>query len=184
MSTTTVREPDGPSAAQPAEQRTRVQGGVLDPALLVRSLPDALAKLNPATLWRNPVMFIVEIGAAWATFLAVRDTSAFSWLIVGWLWLTVLFANLAEAVAEGRGKAQAETLRRAKQDTIARRLVGNARGAVIAVAAAALFNSMVLLSVQARLRLLDLRKELTAILFLLAGLTGGWAVAASLRMLP
>ena len=129
MSTTTVREPDGPSAAQPAEQRTRVQGGVLDPALLVRSLPDALAKLNPATLWRNPVMFIVEIGAAWATFLAVRDTSAFSWLIVVWLWLTVLFANLAEAVAEGRGKAQAETLRRAKQDTIARRLVGNARGA-------------------------------------------------------
>jgi potassium-transporting ATPase ATP-binding subunit len=129
MSTTTVREPDGPPAASPAEQRTRVQGGILDPALLVRSLPDALAKLNPSTLWRNPVMFIVEIGAAWTTVLAVRDPSAFSWLIVVWLWLTVLFANLAEAVAEGRGKAQAETLRRAKQDTIARRLVGAAPGA-------------------------------------------------------
>jgi potassium-transporting ATPase ATP-binding subunit len=129
MSITTVREPDGSSAASAAELRTRVQGGILDPDLLVRSLPDAFAKLNPATLWRNPVMFIVEIGAAWTTFLAVGDPSTFSWLIVVWLWLTVLFANLAEAVAEGRGKAQAETLRRAKQDTIARRLLDNSSGA-------------------------------------------------------
>ena len=73
-------------------------------------MPDALRKLNPRTLWRNPVMFIVEIGAAWSTVLAFIDPSWFAWLIVAWLWLTVIFANLAEAVAEGRGKAQAESL--------------------------------------------------------------------------
>jgi K+-transporting ATPase ATPase B chain len=107
----------------------RVQGGLLDPKMLWKSLPDALRKLNPRTLWRNPVMFIVEIGAAWSSVLAVIDPSWFAWLIVAWLWLTVIFANLAEAVAEGRGKAQAETLRRTKTATMARRLVGWAPGA-------------------------------------------------------
>jgi K+-transporting ATPase ATPase B chain len=107
----------------------RVQGGLLDPKMLWKSLPDALRKLNPRTLWRNPVMFIVEIGAAWSCVLAVIDPSWFAWLIVAWLWLTVIFANLAEAVAEGRGKAQAETLRRTKTATMARRLVGWAPGA-------------------------------------------------------
>ncbi len=102
----------------------RVEGGTLDPALLAKSLPDALRKLDPRTLWRNPVMFIVEIGAVWSTVLTVRDSSWFGWLIVFWLWLTVLFGNLAEAVAEGRGKAQADTLRKSKADTIARRLRG------------------------------------------------------------
>lgn len=67
-------------------------------------------------------MFIVEIGAAWSTVLAIVGPTWFAWLTVIWLWLTVLFANLAEAVAEGRGKAQAETLRRAKTQTMARRL--------------------------------------------------------------
>ena len=102
----------------------RVQGGRLDPALLTKSLPDALRKLDPRTLWRNPVMFIVEIGAVWSTVLTIRDSSWFGWLIVFWLWLTVLFGNLAEAVAEGRGKAQADALRKSKADTIARRLRG------------------------------------------------------------
>jgi K+-transporting ATPase ATPase B chain len=102
----------------------RVQGGLIDPALLAKSLPDALRKFDPRTLWRNPVMFIVEIGALWSTVLTVRDPSWFGWLIVFWLWLTVLFGNLAEAVAEGRGKAQADTLRKSKADTIARRLQG------------------------------------------------------------
>ncbi|MFE3451290.1 potassium-transporting ATPase subunit KdpB [Nonomuraea sp. NPDC059194] len=97
-------------------------GGLFDPKQLVRSLPDALVKLNPVTLWRNPVMLIVEIGAVFTTVLAVLDPSFFAWAIVVWLWLTVLFANLAEAVAEGRGKAQAATLRAAKRDTTARRL--------------------------------------------------------------
>jgi K+-transporting ATPase ATPase B chain len=128
MSTTSVREPEGPSTPSVAQERTRVQAGGLDPALLVRSVPGAFAKLNPARLWRNPVMFIVEVGAAWTTILAIRGSSAFAWLIVAWLWLTVVFANLAEAVAEGRGKAQAETLRRAKRDAVARRLRGIASG--------------------------------------------------------
>jgi potassium-transporting ATPase ATP-binding subunit len=102
----------------------RVQGGLLDPALLAKSLPDALSKLDPRTLWHNPVMFIVEIGAVWSTVLTIHDSSWFGWLIVFWLWLTVLFGNLAEAVAEGRGKAQADTLRKSKAATIARRLLG------------------------------------------------------------
>ena len=114
-------EPDG--AAVPAGPR-RNGGGLLDPRLLGRSLPDALRKLNPVTLWRNPVMFIVEIGSVCTTVLAIAQPSVFAWSITVWLWLTVLFANLAEAVAEGRGKAQADSLRRAKQDTVARRLTG------------------------------------------------------------
>jgi K+-transporting ATPase ATPase B chain len=102
----------------------RVQGGLLDPALLAKALPDAIRKFDPRTLWRNPVMFIVEIGALWSTFLTIRESSWFGWLVVFWLWLTVLFGNLAESVAEGRGKAQADTLRKSKADTIARRLRG------------------------------------------------------------
>src|SRR5262245_18571106 len=102
----------------------RVQGGLLDPQMLWKSTPGALRKLNPRTLWRNPVMFIVEIGAVWSTILAIVSPSWFAWLIVVWLWLSVLFANLAEAVAEGRGKAQAESLLRTKTATMARRLTG------------------------------------------------------------
>ncbi|MER6830780.1 potassium-transporting ATPase subunit KdpB [Streptosporangium sp. NPDC000563] len=99
-------------------------GGLLDPRQLLTSLPEAVRKLNPATLWRNPVMLIVEAGAAFTTVLAVLTPSFFAWATVVWLWLTVIFANLAEAVAEGRGKAQAATLRAAKRDTTARRLRG------------------------------------------------------------
>ena len=107
-----------------ADPKKRIQGGLLDPGMLWKSLPDALRKLDPRTLWRNPVMFIVELGAVWSTILAILDPNWFGWLIVVWLWLTVVFANLAEAVAEGRGKAQAETLRKTKADTMARRLIG------------------------------------------------------------
>jgi K+-transporting ATPase ATPase B chain len=104
--------------------KKRVQGGLLDPQMLWKSTPGALRKLDPRTLWRNPVMFIVEIGAVWSTILAIISPSWFGWLTVIWLWLTVVFANLAEAVAEGRGKAQAETLRKTKTATMARRLIG------------------------------------------------------------
>src|SRR5262247_3743078 len=106
----------------------RVGGGLLDPKQLWRSTPDALRKLNPLTLWRNPVMFIVEIGSIFTTVLAIARPSLFAWAITVWLWLTVVFANLAEAVAEGRGKAQAATLRAAKKDTVARRLSGWTEG--------------------------------------------------------
>jgi potassium-transporting ATPase ATP-binding subunit len=121
MSTSTI---DTPSTHQKSGAANRIQGGLLDPKMLWKSLPDALIKLDPRTLWHNPVMFIVELGAAWSTVLAITDPSWFAWLIVVWLWLTVLFANLAEAVAEGRGKAQAESLRRTKTATMARRLIG------------------------------------------------------------
>ncbi|WP_306362493.1 potassium-transporting ATPase subunit KdpB [Nocardia sp. CC227C] len=107
----------------------RAPSGLFDPGLLLKSLPDAFRKLDPRTLWRNPVMLIVEIGAVWATVLALAAPSFFAWAIVVWLWATVLFANLAEAVAEGRGKAQADTLRKAKTDTVARRLVDWSPGA-------------------------------------------------------
>ena len=102
----------------------RVGGGLLDPHMLWKSLPDAFKKLDPRVQIRNPVMFVVEVGSVLTTYSAIIHSSAFSWLITVWLWLTVLFANLAEAVAEGRGKAQAETLRRTKRETVARRLVG------------------------------------------------------------
>ncbi len=113
-----------PAATPQAVGTRRVSGGLLDPKQLWKSTPDALRKLNPATLWRNPVMFIVEIGSVFTTVLAIADPSVFAWLTTIWLWLTVVFANLAEAVAEGRGKAQAATLRAAKKDTMARRISG------------------------------------------------------------
>ncbi len=112
----------GTTGAARTASAKRIQGGLLDPAMLWRSTPDALRKLDPRTLWRNPVMLIVEIGALWASVLAVIHPTWFAWLIVIWLWLTVLFANTAEAVAEGRGKAQADTLRKAKTQMLARRL--------------------------------------------------------------
>ncbi|MFD6661873.1 potassium-transporting ATPase subunit KdpB [Micromonospora chalcea] len=127
--TAPVQTADAPALGTPGRRDDRVGGGLLDPRQLLRSLPDALRKLDPRTLWRNPVMLIVEIGALFTTVLAVADPSVFAVAITVWLWLTVIFANLAEAVAEGRGKAQADTLRRAKQDTIATRLVGWTPGA-------------------------------------------------------
>ena len=90
----------------------RVAGGFLDPKMLWQSLPSAFLKLDPRVQVRNPVMFVVEIGSVLTTYSAIIHTSIFAWTITVWLWLTVVFANLAEAVAEGRGKAQAETLRK------------------------------------------------------------------------
>ncbi|WP_167217996.1 potassium-transporting ATPase subunit KdpB [Kribbella shirazensis] len=114
-----------PPVSKPAAPPKTAPSGLFDPKMLLTSLPDALRKLDPRVMWKNPVMFVVEVGAVAATVLAFTDSSVFVWWIVVWLWLTVLFANLAEAVAEGRGKAQAETLRRAKTETTARRLTGD-----------------------------------------------------------
>ncbi|MBE1490203.1 potassium-transporting ATPase subunit KdpB [Plantactinospora soyae] len=124
-----VPAPSGGLPSSGSASGGRVGGGLLDPRQLFRSLPDAARKLNPVTLWRNPVMLIVEIGAVFTTVLAIADPSGFAWAITVWLWLTVVFANLAEAVAEGRGKAQAATLRQAKRDTVATRLTGWSPGA-------------------------------------------------------
>ena len=116
------------AAAAPMPSGSRGEGthrppsNLLDPAQLGKALPDAFRKLDPRTLWKNPVMFIVEIGSVFTTVLAVQQHTVFAILIAIWLWLTVLFANLAEAVAEGRGKAQADALRKTRTDTLARRL--------------------------------------------------------------
>jgi len=104
------------------ENTGRVGAGIFSPRQLLTSLPEALRKLNPKHQLGNPVMFVVWIGSALTTVFAITDPSVFTVLITIWLWFTVLFANLAEAVAEGRGKAQAETLRRGKKEAVARRL--------------------------------------------------------------
>jgi len=101
----------------------RVGAGLFDPKQLVKSLPDAFRKLDPRVMVKSPVMFVVWIGSILTTVFSFKDPGDwFGWAISAWLWLTVIFANLAEAVAEGRGKAQADTLRKAKTDTVARRL--------------------------------------------------------------
>ncbi len=89
---------------------------------LVSQVPTALLKLDPRHMWRNPVMFVVLIGSVLTTVLAFADPDGFTVAIAVWLWLTVIFGNLAEAVAEGRGKAQAASLRAARKDAVARRL--------------------------------------------------------------
>nr|WP_218887478.1 potassium-transporting ATPase subunit KdpB [Cellulomonas oligotrophica] len=91
--------------------------------MLLTALPDALRKLDPRHLVRTPVMLVVWVGSVATTVLAVLDPSVFAWSIAVWLWATVVFANLAESVAEGRGKAQAASLRKARTDTLARRLL-------------------------------------------------------------
>src|ERR1700760_1403548 len=100
--------PDVVTASAPDAPARRIGGGLLDPAMLWQSLPSAPAKLAAP---------------------GITHPSPFAWTIPVWLWLPVVFANLAEAVAEGRGKAQAETLRRTKRETVARRLTGWKPGA-------------------------------------------------------
>jgi potassium-transporting ATPase ATP-binding subunit len=101
---------------------------LFDPTIVRRAVWDAVIKLDPRTLMRNPVMFVVEVVAAVTTVLFLRDLVSgtghptFVGHISIWLWFTVLFANFAEAMAEGRGKAQADTLRRTKTETTAKRL--------------------------------------------------------------
>lgn len=103
----------------------RVGSGLFDPQQLLKSFPDALRKLDPRVMVKSPVMFVVLVGSVVTTVLALTDpTDWFGWAITAWLWLTTVFANLAEAVAEGRGKAQADTLRKAKTGTVARRVIG------------------------------------------------------------
>src|ERR1700752_4368900 len=96
---------------------------------LVRSAAwSSLVKLNPRNMMGNPVMFVVEIGSVITTVLLIlhpHEAFGFNLQITLWLWFTVLFANFAEAMAEGRGKAQAETMRRARSETMANRLTGD-----------------------------------------------------------
>ncbi|PZR55025.1 K(+)-transporting ATPase subunit B [Xylanimonas oleitrophica] len=107
--------------------RRPVRGGrALTWAQVRSALPGALRKLDPRRMVRTPVMFVVEVGAAATTLLAVAEPGVFAWWVAAWLWLTVLCATLAESVAESRGKAQASTLRAAQQHTTARKVVAPA----------------------------------------------------------
>lgn len=117
--TTATSEHEATTASGPA-----TRSSAFGPRQLVAGLPGALRKLDPRLMWRNPVMFIVEIGAALTTATAFVEPSVFTAAIAVWLWLTVVFANLAESVAEGRGKAQADTLRKTRSTTSARRVLG------------------------------------------------------------
>ncbi|HEV2960930.1 MAG TPA: potassium-transporting ATPase subunit KdpB [Candidatus Angelobacter sp.] len=102
-----------------------------DAKIVRQALIDSVVKLNPRTMMRNPVMFVVEAGSVITSVLLIKDISnhspgfGFDLQITLWLWFTVLFANFAEAMAEGRGKAQADTLRKAKSETVANRLLSN-----------------------------------------------------------
>jgi K+-transporting ATPase ATPase B chain len=112
---------------------TSKKKAIWDMGIVRRALLDALAKLNPRTMMRNPVMFVVEVGSVITTLLLIRDIATgahgigFALQITLWLWFTVIFANFAEAMAEGRGKAQADTLRKAKTETTANRLLPNGK---------------------------------------------------------
>lgn len=126
-----------PAASQDAPAATAAAPRSFGWTQLVAALPGALRKLDPTALVRNPVMLLVWVGAAFTTVLAIAEPflggpapsggtavpAAFTWGIAAWLWLTVLFANVAESVAEGRGKAQAASLRKTRTSTMARRVV-------------------------------------------------------------
>jgi potassium-transporting ATPase ATP-binding subunit len=107
------------------------QSGLFDPAIVVPAIRQAFVKLDPRQLYRTPVIFVTEVVAAMVTVIFIRDlltgngTAGFSGQIAAWLWFTVLFATFAEAVAEGRGRAQAESLKRSRSDLNARRLDAN-----------------------------------------------------------
>src|ERR1700738_2761972 len=102
---------------------------LFDAGIVLPAIGSAFVKLDPRTLIKNPVMFVLEIVTALTTIILIRDlftggaTIAFEFQIILWLWFTVLFANFAEAVAEGRGKAQAAALRKTRTETQAKRLL-------------------------------------------------------------
>ncbi|WP_018331476.1 potassium-transporting ATPase subunit KdpB [Actinomycetospora chiangmaiensis] len=127
MTSSVLTPPSGTDT--PPERRQSggraVAAGAFRPRALLEATPLALRKFDPRVQLRNPVMFVVWIGSVLVTVAAIVDPSVFAWLVAVWLWFTVLFANLAEAVAEGRGKAQADALRRTRTGTVARREDGS-----------------------------------------------------------
>src|ERR1700679_4146192 len=113
---------------------------LVDPPIVRRAIVDSFVKLNPVTLAKNPVMFVVEVGAVLTTVLMFRTLATgaagfgFEFQIAAWLWFTVLFANFAEAMAEGRGKAQADSLRKTKTDASAKKLDANGKVEIVSAA--------------------------------------------------
>src|SRR5262249_30464078 len=108
---------------------------LFDPEILVPAIGESFKKLNPIHLWKNPVMFVTEVGAAVTTLELILNRGGGSfWFVFQislWLWFTVLFANFAEAMAEGRGKAQADTLRKSRTKTTARKLGANGQLTIV-----------------------------------------------------
>jgi K+-transporting ATPase ATPase B chain len=131
----TTTQPSQPGPAAEARGVTEARG-LFDGQILRQALVDSFKKLNPAVQIRNPVMFVVLVGTVITLIEAIAHPGTFSWSITVWLFLTVIFANFAEGMAEGRGKAQADTLRRMRSETEARRL--NPDGSEELVAAASL----------------------------------------------
>src|SRR5579864_6449648 len=120
------------------ERRPRARS-LFDRDITLRAIADSFVKLSPRVQARNPVMFVCEVGALVTLLFFLRDLVAqkpagFDLAISVWLWFTVLFANFAEAVAEGRGKAQADFLRRTKSETKARRIVDGKEESISATA--------------------------------------------------
>src|ERR1700750_557024 len=114
-------------------QKRAPMSAMLDPKILKPAIVASFAKLDPRVMVKNPVMFVVEVVAALTTVIFLRDlvtggaNLAFTFQIILWLWFTVVFANFAEAVAEGRGKAQAESLRKTRTESQAKLLEGSGR---------------------------------------------------------
>src|SRR6202166_4212010 len=140
---TVIAPPQEPKAAVKPEGPQLISKGVrarplFDPEIINRAMKDSFVKLNPRTVAKNPVMFVVEVGAALTTVLVIKDAvTGAGGLLFGvqislWLWFTVLFANFAEAMAEARGKAQADNLRKTKTDTLAKKLLPNNKFEMVA----------------------------------------------------
>ncbi len=127
MSTTIEADPTSVPRPPKSRRRPSATRKLFDPAITRQAIKDSFVKLNPRTMVRNPVMFVVEVGSVLSTILFFRDLGSstadenvFAGLVALWLWFTVLFANFAEAMAEGRGKAQAATLRKTRAETVAK----------------------------------------------------------------
>jgi len=149
MATVTTPTPSAPPARPPADEGltsllpTKLSRArpLFDPEIVSRALRESFVKLNPMTLIKNPVMFVVEAGAALTTVFVLRDLvigavgTGFGVQIAVWLWFTVLFANFAEAMAEARGKAQADTLRKTKTDVMGKRLLSGGRTELVSASA-------------------------------------------------
>ena len=117
--------PDEALPPRPPKVRIRAAAALFEPTILRRAAVASVRKLDPRVMIHIPVMFVVEIGSVITTIEFIDSPNLFVGLVTLWLWATVLFANFAEAVAEGRGKAQADTLRNARKDTVAHRLIYN-----------------------------------------------------------
>lgn len=111
-----------PQRTRPPKVRTRAAAALLQPAILRKAMLQAFVKLDPRVMIHIPIMFVVEIGSVITTIEFFASPTLFVGLVAAWLWATVLFANFAEAVAEGRGKAQADTLRKSRKETTANRI--------------------------------------------------------------